>query len=414
MSVIIAGGGIGGLVTGLALHEIGVDVTIYEQVEEIRPLGVGINLLPHAVRVLTQLGLQERLAEVAILTKELAYYNKFGSLIWSEPRGIEAGYEYPQFSIHRGDLHLLLLKAAEERLGVDRIRRNRRVTAFSTDAQGKVTCQFTSRDGQQTETVTANLLIAADGIHSSIRARLYPEEGPPIWNGRVLWRAISEDQPTFLSGRSMIMAGYPDQKFVCYPISPSALAKGRARINWIAELSFDPSAGWRKEDWNRKGDPADFAPRFADWRFDWLDVPALIAATDMIYEYPLVDRNPLDRWTFGPVTLLGDAAHPMYPIGSNGASQAVLDAEAMAQAIAEHGESEAAFQAYEAVRRPPTSAIVLANRGNGPEQVMALAEERAPQGFKSIEDVIPRQELEEIANRYKQIAGFAKDKVNRR
>ncbi len=408
MSVVIAGGGIAGLAIALALHAKGVEATVLEQVAEIRPLGVGINLLPHAVRVLTALGLVDELSKLAIHTKELAFFNKHGQEIWCEPRGREAGYDHPQFSIHRGELQAALLRAVEERLGRDRIVRGARVSGFAQD-ENRVTAML--EDGRP---IAGDLLIAADGIHSAIRAQLYPLEGPPIWNGRVLWRAISEDQPNFLSGRTMIMAGHQDQKFVCYPISPDALAQGRARVNWIAELAFDKSAGWRREDWNRTGDLNDFAPRFTTWKYPWLDVPALISGANAIYEYPLVDRDPLPLWTFGRVTLAGDAAHPMYPIGSNGASQAILDAECLAAEIASHGATSAALDAYEAQRRPPTSAIVLANRGNGPEQVMQMAEERAPEGFARIDDVIARDELEAIAARYKQVAGFAKDAVNRR
>ncbi len=408
MAVIIAGGGIGGLCAALAPDAIGVRSTVLEQVGEIRALGVGINLLPHAVRVLTALGLHDDLSAAAIHTGELAYFNKHGQEIWREPRGRVAGYDHPQFSIHRGELQMRLLRAAEARLGADRIIRGARVTGF-TQTDDAVTVSLA--DGRQ---VTGDLLIAADGIHSAIRAQLYPDEGAPIWNGRVLWRAISENQPQFLTGRTMIMAGHQDQKFVCYPICPDALAQGRARINWIAELAFDKADGWRREDWNRAGDPRDFAPRFASWKFPWLDVPALIASTSAIYEYPLVDRDPAACWTFGRVTLAGDAAHPMYPIGSNGASQAILDAECLAAEIARLGETGAALEAYEAQRRPPTSAIVLANRGNGPEQVMQMAEERAPDGFARIEDVIAREELEAVSARYKQVAGFAKDAVNRR
>ena len=407
MAVVIAGGGIGGLCIALALDAVGIKATVLEQVGEVRALGVGINLLPHAVRVLTALGLHDELAPAAIHTAELAYFNKHGQEIWREPRGRAAGYDHPQFSIHRGELQMRLLRAAEARLGADRILRGVRVTGF---AQAGETVTVTTADGRH---VDCDLLIAADGIHSTIRAQLYPDEGAPIWNGRVLWRAISEDQPLFLTGRTMIMAGHQDQKFVCYPICPDALARGRARVNWIAELAFDKSGGWRREDWNRAGNRDDFAPRFASWKFPWLDVPALIASATTIYEYPLVDRDPLPRWTFGRVTLAGDAAHPMYPVGSNGASQAILDAECLASEIARHGATGAALEAYEAQRRPPTSAIVLANRGNGPEQVMQLAEERAPGGFARIEDVIARDELEAIAARYKQVAGFAKDTVNR-
>ncbi|QCI66834.1 flavin-dependent oxidoreductase [Phreatobacter stygius] len=413
MSIIIAGGGIGGLITALALHQKGIAASLHEQVGEIRPLGVGINLLPHAVRVLTGLGLADRLAAAAVRTRELTYFNKLGQLIWSEPRGLDAGYDYPQFSIHRGTLQTILLEEAVARLGPERIRLGERFAGATETSDGKVEARFTGRNGDEVARRQADVLIGADGIHSAVRAALYPGEGAPIWNGRVLWRAITEDFRPFLSGRTMIMAGHQDRKFVCYPLTTSPDGAGPVRINWIAELSFDRSKGWRREDWDRTARLEDIAPLFADWRFDWLDIPALMAGAQTIYEYPLVDRDPLERWSFGPVTLMGDAAHPMYPIGSNGASQAILDAEALANAIARLGPTPEALLAYEAERRPPTSAIVLANRGNGPEQVMQLAEERAPHGFADVHDVISRAELEDISARYKQVAGFSRDKVNR-
>ena len=210
----------------------------------------------------------------------------------------------------------------------------------------------------------------------------------------------------------MIMAGHQNQKFVCYPMAPATDHPGKALINWVAEL-YDPDWAAPKQDWNRQVDKERFATPFQNWRFDWLDVPALIDQAEVIYEYPLVDRDPLPRWSHGRMTLLGDAAHPMYPVGSNGASQAILDAEALAHALVATTDVVEALAQYEAERRPPTARITLLNRQNGPEQVMQLAEERAPQGFTDIHTVIAQHELEEIAARYKQTAGFTLQQVNR-
>ncbi len=406
MSVIIVGAGIGGLTTALALHARGIGCEIFEQSAEIQPLGVGINLLPHAVKVLSGLDLQDRLDAVAIRTKELAYFNKHGQEIWRENRGLDAGYPWPQFSIHRGELQMILLAALQERFSGDRVHFGHRVAAVEESGAGRARACFVDRSGAKLRTVEGDLLIAGDGIHSAVRAQLVPGEGSPKWNGAILWRAVTEDWSPFLSGRTMIMAGHQNQKFVCYPISRAAHDKGRARLNWIAELRVDPAGPWRREDWSRAGRRAEFLPAFEAWRFDWLDVPALIRGAAISYEYPMVDRDPLPRWGWGPVTLLGDAAHPMYPIGSNGASQAILDAEALAESIATLGATPQALAAYEALRRPATSAIVLANRGNGPEQVMQIVEERAPNGFAQVHDVIPAAELEAVAARYKIVAGF--------
>ncbi|MDY0871347.1 flavin-dependent oxidoreductase [Dongia rigui] len=403
MRVAVIGGGIGGLTTALSLHAAGIEVELFESVAELQPLGVGINLLPHAVRELTELGLGEALAKIGLPPQELIYVNRFGQEIWREQRGCAAGYLWPQISLHRGRLQLLLLETARARLGSARLHLGQRLMRVVAGA-GSATAFF------EKDAVTADVVIAADGIHSAARAQFFPQEGAPIWNHRILWRGVSHAAP-FAGGRAMVMAGHQAQKFVCYPIAEN---DGVAEINWIAELSFAEGHPWRREDWNRSADLNDFLPAFADWRFGWLDVPALIGAATRVFEYPMVDRDPLPRWTFGRVTLLGDAAHPMYPIGSNGASQAILDARHIAYALATSTDIDAALAQYEAARRPATSQIVLANRGNGPEQVMQIAHERAPGGFNDIGAVIPRSELEEIAGRYKIMAGFDKETLNSR
>lgn len=405
MRVIIAGGGIGGLVAALSLHAAGIEVDVFEQTTEIRPLGVGINVLPHAMRELTELGLQERVCAAGVVTRELAYANRFGQMIWSEPRGRHAGYTWPQVSIHRGRLHLLLLEVARERLGDARIHLGARLADFADDAGG-VTARF--EDGR---TAQGDVLIAADGIHSSARTRFYPDEGAPIWKGAILWRATSIAEP-FLTGATMAVIGNRDEKFVVYPIAD--LPDGRKLTNWIAERRVDPNQPWKREDWNRPGRMEDFLHWFTEWRFDWLDVPALIHSAQSIYEFPMVDRDPLPRWTHGRVTLLGDAAHPLYPIGSNGSSQAILDARTLALQLATHRDPIEALHAYEAIRRPATAALLHATRGDGPDVVLDIAESRAPDGFADIEAVMPLDERTEIATHYKRLAGFEPATLNTR
>ncbi len=413
MTIIVAGAGIAGLTLALSLHQAGMPVQVYESVDEITPLGVGINVLPHAVRELTELGLQDQLAAVAIPTAALAYHSRHGQMIWREPRGLAAGYRWPQFSIHRGELQMILLAAVKARLGDGAVRMGHHLAGVEQDGDGVVARFVDRRTGASLGTARGSVLVGADGIHSALRAQFVPDEGPPIWNGAILWRGTTEAAP-FLGGRTMIMAGHEFQKFVAYPISAEADARGRSLVNWIAEKKFAPDHVWRREDWNRPADIGEFLPDFETWRFDWLDVPGLIRGARTVYEFPMVDRDPLPRWTHGRATLLGDAAHPMYPIGSNGASQGVLDARVLTRELLRHGATPAALEAYEAERRPATSRIVLANRGNGPEQVMQMVQERAPDGFTRIEDVLSPEELEGAAAGYKRIAGFDVGELNAR
>lgn len=411
MTVLIAGGGIGGLTLALSLHQIGVPCRVFESVSELKPLGVGINVLPHAVRELIELGLLDKLDGIGVRTKELAFFSKYGKPIWSEPRGLEAGYKWPQFSVHRGQLQQILLDTAIERLGADNVLTSHHLVDW-TETPDSVRANFIDRaTGESAGSYEGALLIAADGIHSAIREKLYPDEGPPLWNGRILWRGITESD-AFLTGRTMIMAGHEILKFVCYPISREPDTRGKHRINWVAERHMPPTYQWRREDYNRTAKLDEFLPWFENWNFDWLDVPGLIRNCPHAYEYPLVDRDPLDRWTFGRVTLLGDAAHPMYPIGSNGASQAILDARVLTREILAQSETPAALEAYEAERRPATTELVKLNRRNGPEQVMQLVEERAPDGFHVVTDVLSQQELEDIAANYKRVAGFQVEALN--
>jgi len=395
---VIIGAGIGGLATALSLHEVGVRVDVFDSASELRPLGVGINLLPHAVRELDALGLLQELRAHAVAPSVLVYCTKRGEEIWREPRGMAAGYSWPQLSLHRGVLQEVLRGAVVERLGAEALHLGRRLVRIGGSDETPV-AEFD--DGE----VDADLIVAADGIHSAARAQRYPDEGRFLWNGSLLWRGIAEVEPV-LDGRSMIWAGHPEQKFVGYPIAD--LPGGRQRFNFIAELRRPDSDLGRAEDWNRRGALDDFLPQFKEWDFGWLDVPGIVEAAPETFLFPMVDRNPIPRWTFGRTTLLGDAAHPMYPIGSNGASQAILDARVLAGCLRRHpGDVDEALQRYEAARRPATAAIVQANRGLGPELPMRLVEQRAPDGFADIGDVIAPEEIADVTERYRTTAGFS-------
>lgn len=406
--VIVVGAGIGGLTTALYLHRAGMNVQIYESVTTLKELGVGINLLPHSVRILWDLGLQEVLEQSAIRTKELAYYNKFGQLIWQEARGVDAGYNWPQYSIHRGRLQAILINEVKRVLGESCMHTGMHLSQVE-QLNDKVQASFINRKNEQNiELVEADILVGADGIHSMLRKQLYPHDDKPKYGGRILWRGMTKAKP-FLSGRTMVMVGNIDEKFVAYPITAPDNS-GMCNINWIAELAVKGAPD--RNDWNRLANLTDFSHKFQDWTFDWLDVPSLITGAEHVYEFPLVDRDPLPKWSFNRVTLLGDAAHPMYPIGSNGASQAIIDAEALYLAFKENSNIEKALLSYEEQRIHKTASIVHSNRQHGPEIVMQMVHERAPHGFVNLSDVITQAELEEVANRYKQIAGFDKHQLN--
>jgi 2-polyprenyl-6-methoxyphenol hydroxylase-like FAD-dependent oxidoreductase len=412
MKVIIAGGGVGGLVTALMLHARGIDCEIFEQADAIRELGVGINTLPHAIKELADLGLLARLDAVAIRTYELFYTNRFGQEIWREPRGLDAGYDIPQFSIHRGRLQSVIYQAVRARLGESRIHLNCRLGSFTQD-EGGVTAYFFDRNGAHQATARGDVLIGADGIHSVVRDKLFPNEGPPRWNGLMLWRGAI-DWPTFLTGRSMVVAGGLAAKLVVYPIAEGTRPDKRL-TNWavVGRVADGSTPVPQKQDWSRPGRFEDLMPHVQRFRIPYMDARALIEATNEFWEYPMCDRDPLPRWSHGRVTLLGDAAHPMYPVGSNGASQAILDARCLADQLKDADHPVHALWSYEQTRLPMTAEIVRMNRRGGPEGVIDAVEARAPDGFSNIDDVLSFEQRKAIVRGYASAAGFAREQVNK-
>ena len=412
MKAIIAGGGVGGLVTALMLHARGIDCEVFEQADAIRELGVGINTLPHAIKELAEVGLLERLDAIAIRTYELFYTNRFGQEIWREPRGLDAGYDIPQFSIHRGRLHGVIYQAVRARLGESRIHLNCRLGSFCED-EGGVTAYFFDRAGAHRLTARGDVLIGADGIHSLVRDTLYPKEGAPTWNGLMLWRGAI-DWPAFLTGRSMIVAGGLAAKLVIYPIAEGSRADKRL-TNWavVGRVGDGATPIPQKNDWSRPGRFEDLMPHVQRFRIPFVDARALIEGTPEFWEYPMCDRDPLPRWSFGRVTLLGDAAHPMYPVGSNGASQAILDARCLADRLKDADNPIHALWLYEQTRLPSTADIVRMNRKGGPEGVIDAVEARAPEGFSNIDDILSFEQRKAIVRGYASAAGFAREQVNK-
>jgi 2-polyprenyl-6-methoxyphenol hydroxylase-like FAD-dependent oxidoreductase len=403
--IIIIGGGISGLTLALSLHELGMACRVCEAAPAFQRLGLGLNLHPHGVRELTQLGLLDELAQFGVETSEMNYYSRFGEFIFSEPRGRFAGYSWPQLSIHRGDFHRVLADAVRDRLGADALVMNHRCTGVSQDDAG-VTVHFADASGAALPAMRGELAIGCDGLHSVLRRRFFPDEGAPVYHGVNMWRGVSRWRP-FLSGTTMVQAGWLDVgKMVIYPISKAPDAEGMMLINWVAELQTSRAV---LADWNLAGRIDDIYPTYANWHFDWLDVAAMIRKPEIVLEYPMVDRDPLPRWSHGRVTLVGDAAHPMYPRGGNGANQAILDARALARCLKATGAAPAALLAYEAERLKPANAVVLQNRSAPPDAILKVVHERSgDKPFGNIDELISRDELAAITDGYKRVAGFDK------
>jgi 2-polyprenyl-6-methoxyphenol hydroxylase-like FAD-dependent oxidoreductase len=403
MEALIVGGGIGGLTLALRLHQAGIASRVFEAAPQIKPIGVGVTLLPHSSKALGELGLLDELSRVAITTRETAFFNRFGQRIHSEPTGRHAGYDWPQFQIHRGDLHMVLLDAFRKRLGNERLSLGWKCTGFEQDA-GSVTAKFADRPPQR-----GDVLIGCDGLHSVIRKQLHPDEGEPVYSGVNMWRGVTRWKP-YLTGATYLRAGWlTPGKLVLYPIRDNVDAEGRQLVNWVAEVT---TPKYEKRDWNRPGRLEDFMAAFDDWHFDWLDATALLRASDVVLEFPMIDQDPLPWWTQGRVTLLGDAAHPMVPRGSNGAGQAIMDTVALKEALLASRDPAAALKAYEAKRLPATANVVLTNRKNPPDAILREVWQRTgDKPFRNIDDVISKSEIMAISDGYKRVAGYDKETV---
>lgn len=408
--VIISGGGIGGLTLALTLHQIGVTCRVVEASGTMQPLGVGINIQPNAVRELYDLGFTKKdLDRIGVSAREWALLGLNGKEVYTEPRGIAAGYQWPQYATHRGEFHMMLYDTFLERLGPDALSLGARVTGYDCMG-GKVTARLIDKN-QTTSEQSAKVLIAADGIHSQIRAQMHPLQPPIHWGGAVMWRGTVRAKP-MRTGSSFIGLGTDKHRVVIYPISAPD-RNGNALINWIAEVTRDNFDGWSEQGWFRPVPVKDFINHFNHFKYDWLDVPEMLSQTKEAYENPMIDRDPVSTWVDGPVALMGDAAHAMYPTGSNGASQAIIDARVIGAKFLQYGITPAALSAYNSDLCDPISKLVLRNRGAGPFELLKLLDDRCGGIFEDVNTVIPTKEREEFMAEYKEAAGFSRDKLNK-
>lgn len=409
--VLIAGGGIAGLSLALTLHQIGVPCTVLESVRELRPLGVGINLQPNAVRELGDMGIgEDELDKVGIPAREWALVGLNGKDVYSEPRGKQAGYRWHQYAVHRGKFHLMLYRKVLERLGPDAVLLGHKVSGYRKEADGTVTALVTTADGAHKE-MSAALLIGAEGIHSPVRAQMHPGQPDIHWGGTIMWRGTARGVP-IRSGSSFVGLGTSRHRVVFYPISHPD-KDGLADINWIAEKTYDASHDWSKSGWYRAVELSEFAHEFDSFVYDWFDLPTLLAKSEVAFENPMIDRNPIPTWVDGPVGLIGDAAHPMYPTGSNGASQAIVDGRMIGKLMLEHGVTPAALRAYDDASCASLGAVAMRNRGAGPFGLLAIVEERCGGVFDNIDDVVPAAERSAFMLAYQKAAGFACETLNK-
>ncbi len=404
INIAVVGGGIAGLGFALALKRKGLHCDVYESVPEIKELGVGITLLPHAMRELAALGVQRKLETIGIENLESVFFNRYGQFIYSEPRGRHAGYPLPELGIHRGKLHRILFEEALAQLGPQHIHTGHRCVGVEQDDSAATIRFIDPATGTERPSVRADIVVACDGIHSAVRKQFYPDE-KLAFAGINTWRGVTRHKP-ILTGKSYMRVGtIATGKMVIYPIIDKVDDEGRQLINWMAEIQGESTS---MNDWNQSGNVRDFAGIYKDWRFPWLDVPALIANAEQILEYPMVDKDPVPQWTFGRITLMGDAAHPMYPRGSNGAAQALIDGRVLAEQLQANAEPLVALKTYETLRLEPTAKIVQTNRTVPPDFIIMKADELSGgKPFANIDDLISQQELRAISENYKQVAGFS-------
>ena len=400
-NIAIIGAGPGGLIMALRLHKAGFRPTVYETVPELKPLGVGVDIKTVGTAELDELGLLEDFRAISVDAVDSIFYNHFGQEIYAEKCGVHMGYLHEQRFVHRGILQMMLFEKVIERLGADAVKLGARLVRYEQDGEG-VTLHIRHLEDDRVETFRHDAVIAADGIKSVARAQMHPTLTEPEFSGITMWRGTTLREP-IRDGHTILHLGDPRiSTMIVYPIAENFEGTGLDLINWVVETNGEETI----EDWNQVADPEQIIPAFDSLKLPFLDVQQLIRDAREVYLFPLVRHFPLDTWVDGRVVLIGDAAHAMYPRGGNGITQAMLDARVLSEKLVELGDPEAAFQAYDAARRPIVTRIVDSMRGEGYEVIRRMVAERTDgQPFDDIEEVLPLAEADEIFSGYHKLVG---------
>jgi len=397
MLIGIIGGGISGLSLALQLNHYGFAVEIFESAKELSPLGLGLNLQPKAVKILANCNLFDELITNGVAISSVEFQCKDGLSIFSQKRGIADGYDFPQIAIHRAKLQQMLLKQFTLQ-PKNKIYLGQQLINFQ-EYHSNVVCTLVDRTTNNVLDKTVDILIGADGIHSTIRAKIHNDKANYQFAGIMMWRGISKIKP-FQQHSSVVVRGNRNVQLITYPISPLD-KNGECYINWVVEI-FDEETNTLDDNcWNKQGHVAEFIHYFNDWQNKFLDIEPLFDKAINIFKFPMVDRNPLNYWNTNRVTLIGDAAHPMYPRGANGASQGIIDAEYLATVIHSASNISDALQQYQANRLPITSKIVLDNRNANQLEILSLVAARCQKTCQNIHTCIDSEYIRQILTDYK-------------
>ncbi len=400
LDIAIIGAGPGGLITALRLHQEGFSPRIYESVDALKPLGVGVDIKVYGAKELDELGLLDEFRAMSVDAEDSIFFNHYGQEIYAEKCGVHMGYLHEQRFVHRGYLQMLFYDAVLERLGEGSVVLGARIAGYRQDADG-VILDVQHRDGR-TEQVRHDAVIAADGIKSAVRRQMHPDLAEPTYSGITMYRGTTLRKP-FRGGHTILHIGDPRvSSMIIYPIANDVDGTGLDLVNWVVEYERPQTV----EDWNQIGTVDEILPLYESVKLPFLDVQQLMRDAREVYLFPLIRHEPLETWVDGRVVLLGDAAHAMYPRGGNGVCQAFVDAGVVARKLAELDDPHEAFLAYDAARREAVNRIVLSSRGEGYEVIRRMVAERTDgKPFDDIEQVLPLAEADEIFARYHKLVG---------